>query len=535
MAQSDPTGPFNTSQARRADVLLAWQTTCDDRINKLLVLILTITLFYVYYGIVSPSVAKARLDAMNGAKADLDPIIEQFQQLRNRYIDFVSPVTTDAPHDASNMGLFVDKIIPAIHTQDPTKKELHLLRRLNNDMAILSRLHKLHFQVHPTVSGQPEDHSGEQFRLQLSYFRRALGIILSGDSNVDNNLSEASRLRRNGPEVQDVQAALDLRRFLSGGRTHIDAPNDPVNNLERLRELETAIQGLIELENDPSEDRLLADKARDALSLDARAAESIRVGDTITRSFPAYQGLAKYAQMNIEERALRYSGGTDIGAYRRISELLNPPFEVVTIADLQKMKWFADSETDRMSAEQRAPMLHIPFLNVSIDRNVVLLVTPTFLVLLLHLLASNVQRSFNLTRELHNDQTNSLKKSDYSQFAPYHLLMVAPEAAGESTNAAMPVWRQLALTIRRSIGFVFAQAVPLLVPLSVILTFLVSVRVTRTTSRLTSFIFWSLYALTSVVILAESVIIFRLLRIQHSELKASAVTNFDEGDPHAQT
>src|SRR5687767_9933752 len=85
---SQPTN--KEAQARRADVLLAWQATCDSRINKLLVMTVIVTLFFLYYGLISPQLTKARFERMNLAKADLDPIIDQFQILRNRYIYLVN-------------------------------------------------------------------------------------------------------------------------------------------------------------------------------------------------------------------------------------------------------------------------------------------------------------------------------------------------------------------------------------------------------------------------------------------------------------
>src|SRR5437660_8758781 len=127
----------DAAQAKRADLLLSWQATCDERINKLLILLLIVTLFYLYYGFISPQVTNSRLEKMKLAKADLDPIIVQFLSLRNRYIDFAKPPANAPP----GMGVFIDKIIPSIKPQ-ATGKEAALLDRLNGDMETLSRLNK---------------------------------------------------------------------------------------------------------------------------------------------------------------------------------------------------------------------------------------------------------------------------------------------------------------------------------------------------------------------------------------------------------
>jgi hypothetical protein len=508
------------AQARRADVLLAWQTTCDSRINKLLIMILIVTLFYLYYGLISPQLTKARFERINLAKADLEPIIDQFQTLRNRYIYLVNPPANALAIAASDMGVFTDKIIPAIRKQKLTDVEISLVARLNNDMETLSNLHKAHVNSHPANSAAFGDYSAEQLRLQLREFRRALGTIVAIGPGVEPDALQQENTRRSNEaeDVRDLQAALDLQRLLSGGKTHFDVRNDPVNDLNRLRELETVIRDLRALANDAnSEDRGLADKARDGLESDPSGRRDIQMGDTITRTFPAYQGLSEYTELNA---ALKYSHGTDIGSYAQIRDLLNPPFEVSSIADLRKLKQFADSETDRISAEQRAPMLSIPFINASIDRDVVLAITPLFVVLLLHLLAGNVDRSLGLTKALDEDETNSVARKDYSELAPYHLVTFArrqprPEQDRRSMRGILS-W--VARSLRTLVDLLLAKALPFLVPLLFGITFLVDLFSSQRASIMAPFSVLSIMFLVSTVLMvAESATIYSLLHSEHKE------------------
>jgi hypothetical protein len=530
MDSDDSNRTCEAAQARRADLLQSWQATCDERINKLLILLLIVTLFYLYYGFISPQVTNSRLEKIKLAKADLDPIIVQFLSLRNRYIDFAKPSANAAPVGGSDTGVFIDKIIPSIKPLT-TGKEAALLDRLNGDMEILSGLNKTYIEYHPgqSVSG---DYSVEQARVQLRAFRRSLGRLLipNSDSGEDSGQQEKQSSSRVPEDLKDVQAALDLQRLLSGGRAHFDVPNDPVNDLSLLQNLEIAIRDLRDLENDPnSEDRLLADQAREALKT-----IGIRIGDTITRTFPAYQKLAYYTELNDQSRPLKYSGGTDIGSYRKIRDLLNPPFDVSTISDLKQLKEFADSETDRMAAEQRAPMLAVPFVNASIDRDVVLCITPLFAVLLLHMLAGNIDRSSQLTKELDQDVTTKVQKGDYSRLAPYHLLTFTHHRAAPNAKHPWAVRRLFypAYRVRTLIGFLLAKAMPIVVAITFIGTFAVDLMSSqRRTTFASGFALWTIFVISTLLILAESVVIFSLLRKQHRELRAAA-TAAPEGESY---
>ena len=521
MDSNDSNRTYDAAQAKRADLLQSWQATCDERINKLLILLLIVTLFYLYYGFISPQVTNSRLEKMKLAKADLDPIIVQFLSLRNRYIDFAKPPANAPPVAGSDMGVFIDKIIPSIKSLT-TAKEAALLDRLNGDMETLSRLNKTYIEYHPGQS-VPGDYPAGQAQVQLRAFRRSLGRLLmpNSDSEEESPQQEKQTSSHVPDDLKDIQAALDLQRLLSGGRAHFDVPNDPVNDLNLLQSLETAILDLRDLENDPnSEDRLLADKAREALET-----IGIPIGDTITRTFPAYRKLANYTELNDQSRPLKYSGGTDIASYKKIRDLLNPPFDVSTISDLKQLKEFADSETDRMSAEQRAPMLAVPFVNASIDRDVVLAITPLFAVLLLHMLSGNIDRSSQLTKELDQDPTNRVQKGDYSRLAPYHLLTFTQHRSAPKPEHPWSVRRLFypAYRIRTLIGFLLAKAMPIVVAIVFIGTFGVDLISSQRRSTFAGDLaLWTMFVISAVLILAESVVIFSLLRKQHKDLRAAA-------------
>lgn len=510
------------AQARRADVLLSWQATCDSRSNKLLVMTLIVTVFYLYYGLISPALSKARLDRINLAKGDLDRILDQFQTLRNRYIYLVNPPANTPVIAGSDMGFFTDKLIPAIRNQNLEPSETLIVANLENDMVTLSKLNNLHATSHPAIAVAPADFAADEFREQLRQFRRALGTVVTAESGL-MNAPDRSNVGKpyEQDNIDDVQAVLDIQRLLGGGKAHFDVRNDPVNDLSRLMELESAIRDLKKLANDKNADRTLADKARESLESDA-SEHDIRMGDTLTKTFPAYDGLQVYTEMSTP---LQLSGTTDIGSYARIRDLLNPPFEVSNIADLRRLKQFADLEADRISADQRAPTLNLPFINASIDRDVVLAVTPFFVFLLLHLLAGNVQRSLRLTEALDKDQTISVASGDYSDLGPYHLITFAndhyPATYGVQPDTKVNRFYSRA---RNRIDFLFSRATPLFVAIVFIVTFVYDLFFSERFSTSTaSIVLGILFLASAVLIVAESAFLLSLL--SRPSKRAVNVTN----------
>src|SRR4051812_39694240 len=89
--------------SKRGEILLRWQENLDERINKTLFWLFILTVFYVYYGLVSPVVIKGRIERMKSAVEVLDTITNQFNSLSKRYSVFVSPPSNAPSQSASDM------------------------------------------------------------------------------------------------------------------------------------------------------------------------------------------------------------------------------------------------------------------------------------------------------------------------------------------------------------------------------------------------------------------------------------------------
>ena len=158
--------------------------------------------------------------------------------------------------------------------------------------------------------------------------------------------------------------------------------------------------------------------------------------------------------------------------------------------------------------------MNLPFINASIDRDVVLAVTPLFVFLLLHLLAGNVQRSLRLTEALDKDQTISVASGDYSDLGPYHLITLAndhdPATYGVPPDTKV---NRFYSRVRNRIDFLFSRATPLFVTIVFIVTFIYDLFFSERFSTSTaSIVLGILFLASAVLIVAESAFLLSLLR-----------------------
>jgi hypothetical protein len=135
-------------------------------------------------------------------------------------------------------------------------------------------------------------------------------------------------------------------------------------------------------------------------------------------------------------------------------------------------------------------------------------------VLLLHLLAGNVDRSLSLTQALDEDKTTSVVKKDYSELAPYHLMTFARRKSLSQTNRNVMSGKLTgaAYGLRTLVDLLLAKALPVFVPLLFVVTFLADLLSSQRASTMAgSSVLWIMFLITTVLMVAESVVIFSLL------------------------
>lgn len=504
--------PIDRTRSSRVETLSTWQERLEERTNKTLFWLFVLTVFYVYYGFVSPALTKGRIEEVSRAREVLETITGQFKSLSTRYSVFVGPPTNGPRQPGSDIGLFTDKLIPETRKQELTDRERELLDMLDRDMRRLSDLYNDHIRAHrPLLTNVDTD---ELLRTHTRRFRKALGtVITAGSEKGGDNTSVLNSDSTQADQIEDREAAIELEQFLVGGNSHLNIPNDPVYNLDKLIELEAVINDLTSLsESKTNEDYTLADKARAALS-QAKQGEEIRIGDTITRTFQAYQGLSEYTALNKEKAKQDYVLTISTRSYLYITRLLNPPFKVTTVADLSHLEIFADAEIDRMSAEYRSPNLKVPFTDATIDRDIVLATGPILMMVLLHLLSSYVSRSRSLIKEIHNDSSTELNEADYQKLGPPNMFSFG--SAAESDNplqhATPNKFSRIAIPLRKTIAVAFARALPVLVPLSVIGTLFYDLISNRSHSGMMQHILWLILIGSTLFMSVETYLIIRML------------------------
>jgi len=495
---------------RRAEALLRWQENLDEKINKTLFWLLILTVFYVYYGLVSPEITRGRIERMKSSIEALDTITAQFNGLSARYSFFVSPPPNAPPQSASDIGLFIDKLIPAIRSQQLTEREQIRLNTLDEDMKTLSALYNDHLRIHLLAPITADAEPNDLLKTHLHNFRRALGTIITAESTGNKQSANPVKIDSDQDnQLLDEEAALSLQRSLTGGNSHLIIPNDPVYDLESLAKLEKVINNLNALAND-NEDYTLADKARQAL-FSAEQGGEIRIGDTVTRSLPAYQDLARYTALN-DEKFKKNPQGIGTSSYVEITSLLNPPFKVTTVADLSRLKAFADAESDRLSAEYNAPNLKIPFTEATIDRDIVLAAGPFLMVFLLHLLSSYLKRGRRLAEEIYTDGGSGLHDTDYYRLGPHNILRISitsfPHTPADQSGGA---WERFAMLLSLIIQFILIRVTPILVPASIIATLLYDLINTHRHSGRLQLILWPVLALSVVLMTTETYLTLNIL------------------------
>lgn len=290
------------------------------------------------------------------------------------------------------------------------KQEREDVGMLKKNMNNLTALYREHRNRHPQMAVSTGAPSGETARLQIQSFRRAIGTLLSvapqNELNPGRNVQE-----------QDRQAASDLQALLVGGDLHLDVVDDPVNDLEKLITLESVINDFKKLEI-RSENWTLCDRARLALSLSA----PVRLGDTLTQSFRPYTVLAEYTSL---QEPLKFAPEYGLHSYEKIQKFVGAPFKPRTISDLNRLTTFVDSVADQTMADTQSPNITIPLIDMKIDRMIILVATPIFLLVLFRLMAYYAKRSSELVNKISDVVANASPKpgykADYQRCAPHIL------------------------------------------------------------------------------------------------------------------
>jgi hypothetical protein len=430
----DPIIPEKDAEIRRIDTLLKWHDVFDERITRLLIIIIVLSIFYVYYALVAPWLMSGRLESIDRAREDLERIIKQYQSLRERYSELVLPPVAAPNRGAREMGRFSDLIIPAIRLRLNKDSQLPISERdakltwlviLERDMGYLSDLFNQHQVQHGAPGGDLANNPNQEFRRRLSAFRRSLGIIMSTQSKPVSQPEDEDGVR-------DNQALEELRALLVGASdSHLGVLNDPVNDLANLTRLEGIIADLRAFDT-TSDNSTLCEEGRLALTAESANGEAIHLGDTLLRSFPPYIQLDRYTPLR--DGALKFEPSFGLDSYRNIKDYLGAPFEVSTISDLYRLDEYAAAAIDRTNTEYRSPVLTIPFLNASIDRVAVLSAIPIFMVFLFHLVTSYSKRNLALIEHVDGTPTNALRKSDFKN---YRLVLSATTTDITLTNGKL--------------------------------------------------------------------------------------------------
>ncbi|MCI0559521.1 MAG: hypothetical protein MN733_13585 [Nitrososphaera sp.] len=375
------------------------------------------TLLYIYHALISPSVASYRLERLQDAREDIGRLIQQFHSLRYAYEILAVPPISVRTLAASDMGLFIDTIIPAIRENHKRSSDQHegneeYLDRLSNNMSTLSDLYNERRNRHNPLALLPRSDTGAGLRLQLRSFRKALGKVIAAPSD---DIS----VQRDDDKLRDKQALLELQSLLVGdSELHIVIPDDPLNDLGSLDRLEQVIIDLKDLEAKP-ENRTYCDDARQYLSSNPAVGGRIQLGDSLTLSFPLYPLLAMYTPL---KDPLKFAPEYGLRSYSAIKLYLRAPFEVKTISDLDQLSDYAGVAIEKTITESQSGTIDIPFIDTRIDRSIILAAVPMLMVVLFHVISYYVIRSAELIREIGKSKHIVLDRNDFRRLGPHSLL-----------------------------------------------------------------------------------------------------------------
>ncbi len=124
--------------------------------------------------------------------------------------------------------------------------------------------------------------------------------------------------------------------------------------------------------------------------------------------------------------------------------------------------------------------------------------------------SGNVERSLRLTKALDEDETNSVARKDYSELAPYHLMTFArrPQFSEDYTQPLHWTLSRATYRLRTLVDLLLAKALPVLVPLLFVVTFLVDLLSSQRPSPMAaSSVLWIMFIVSTLLMVAESAMI----------------------------
>lgn len=445
-----------TDQKERLSVLLAWQNIYDERITRILVFILGFFLFYFYYGVIAPTAGKNRINKLEIARSDLKTIAQQYQLLKEKYNAFAASSTSASP-----MGIFSDVIIPSLEDKEkesasaPDEIELKYLETLSKDMKVLSELYNKKKSKNESLTIGVNDNPNEQFRQQLTAFRRTLGSLITGnraksprDQNSARQFDETSEIER-----ENDKAAIDeLNSYLVTGKfTPNKISDDPAEDLGNLEEFEGVIRHMTTLNVSPANFSLMA-KIRNSVPSELRVSLALKdrgvyFGDTVTQSFVPYQNVLERYPYAI--KPLEFSSNQELSSYKLIKDFLEPPFEVTTLPDLERLRDYADQLINQTTSQSQSPILNVPIINTNLDRTVILLSVPILLLALIYLINIYVGRSCGLIEEINDLGITLVSRADIVRFAPLHLFHHLNVLALAPKNIGLSVFTRISMRTSR--------------------------------------------------------------------------------------
>lgn len=427
---TEQSGEQKSSETKELDLFLEWQKIYEERISRLLILAVGISLFYFYFVFLIPYKNKERIAELKSLKHDLSILTNDCIALQSTYENFASPKES-FPHPFINNTLvpFLENSVKKNESLSSANKELSTRikseqEQIDNLKGNIKELTKLYTERQDKFSHLQTSVSVLQSNSQIEAFREALGTLFklknsaslpdSESPEIDDNIKEINR------KSHDNEALSKLRTLLINGEETIKISDDPANNLKNIVSLEKVIRDLKDFER--SEANLsLASKARSEIFKES-ATNPVHIGDSITQTISYDKYFGKYTSQDYKSK-LNFVKNKELSSYNEIVLAVQPPFEVETVSDLIKLQDYSGSLLSKTISENQNTVLTLPIVNINIDRSTVVLGLPIFILFLIYTVRVYSERMTSLIHRIAEDKNYQVTTKDFLTNSPLHLFL----------------------------------------------------------------------------------------------------------------